>query len=184
MGAEQRWRCDFLAFEVRNCVGCGWTTSDVLLEAEDIAEGVGEPGDFGAAGGGPDAEGVGVVHAGVTVEDNSGGGEFGDLGIDVVDAPAEDGELLGLEISSEGGAENGATGDFQGSGIIVAGAADTLSAGARFALQIFAQVTFSIAADIEMGDEGKGRMIVHKSQAELVAIEGEGFVFVVDRQES
>src|SRR5580698_732462 len=81
---------------------------DVLLQAEDVAEGVGEPGHLGASGSGPDAEGVLVVHAGVTVEGDSGGGEFGDDGCDVFDAPAENGEALGLEVAGEGGAEHGA----------------------------------------------------------------------------
>ena len=159
--------------------------SDVLLEAENVAEGVGEPGDFGATGGGPDAERVGVVHAGVTVEDDSGVGEIFDYGFDVIDAPAEDGEGLGLEVAGEGGAEDGsedgAAGDFQGSGIVVAGAADALSAGAWFALQIFAQVALGIAGDTEMEDESEGGLVLDEGEAELVAVEGEGFVFVADR---
>jgi hypothetical protein len=86
----------------------GREASDILLEAEDVAEGVGEPGDFCAAGGGPDGEGVGVVHSGIAVELDSGGGELTCGGFDVLNPPAEDGELLGLEVAGEGGAEGSA----------------------------------------------------------------------------
>ena len=91
----------------------------------------------------------------------AGDGEFADYGFDVFDPPAEDGELLRLEVAGEGGAEDGSVaGDFRNSGIVVTGAADALSAGAWFALQIFSHVSLGIAMDAEMEDEGEGRLVI------------------------
>jgi len=87
---------------------------------------------------------VGVVHAGVAVELDSGGDEGLGCGFDVGDAPAEDGELLRLEFSGEGGTEGGA---------------------------------------VEIEDEGEGGLVFDQGEAELVAVEGKGFVFVGDGDE-
>ena len=54
-----------------------------MLEAEGVAEGVGEPGDLSASWCCPDGERVVVIHAGEAGEGNSGGGEFADGGLDV-----------------------------------------------------------------------------------------------------
>lgn len=79
-----------------------------LGEAEDVAVGVVEPGDAGAAGGGPDGEGMSVVHAWIAEELDTGMSERGDGGLDVRDLPAEHGEGLGCEGLDAGDAEGDA----------------------------------------------------------------------------
>jgi len=81
------------------------TSGDMLADAEDVAVGVFEPGDFAAVGGGPDAEflvlGKGIFFRGDAAVAKPGGGGF-----DVLDLPSEDGALERSEIRDLGDANH------------------------------------------------------------------------------
>jgi hypothetical protein len=76
--------------------GADWSR-DVLADAEDVAVGVFEPGDFAAVGGGPDAEGL-VLGEGVLFGGNAAVAEPSGDGLDVFDLPSEDGALQRVKI--------------------------------------------------------------------------------------